>query len=151
MDPHPDFATSRPPRLAVLGTFHLTPLDPSVVDEDFAVVTASSAVLKGLFGDDWPVGLTLSENAIDLAWHEREFTSSRSFAWVVRDDQGTYLGCAYVYPDLGARGSGKVITWMRDGPDRVPLLTAFNDAFMDWIAAFLPTGGEYTLTTNIDF
>ncbi|WP_317260982.1 hypothetical protein [Rhodovulum sp. FJ3] len=151
MDPHPDFATSSPPRSAVLGTFHLTPLDPSVVDEDFAVVTGSSAVLKGLFGDDWPVGLTLSENAIDLAWHEREFTSSRSFAWVTRDGHGTYLGCAYVYPDLGTRGSGTVITWMRDRADRAALLTAFNDVFMAWIAAYLPAGGEYALTTNADF
>ena len=151
MDPHPDFATSRPPRSAVLGTFHLTPLDPSVVDEDFAVVTGSSAVLKGLFGDDWPVGLTLSENAIDLAWHEREFTSSRSFAWVIRDGLGTYLGCAYVYPDLGARGSGTVITWMRDRTDRAALLTAFNDVIMGWITAYLPAGGEYPLTTNVDF
>lgn len=150
MDPHPDFTTSRPPRSAVLGAFHLTPLDPSVVEEDFAVVTASRAVLQGLFGDDWPVGLTLAENAIDLAWHEREFTSGRSFAWVIRDGQGVYLGCAYVYPDIGARGAGKVVTWMRDGPDRMAMLTPFNGAFMDWIDPYLPVSGVYELVTNLD-
>ncbi|MCI5087050.1 MAG: hypothetical protein MRY67_14105, partial [Rhodovulum sp.] len=60
-------------------------------------------------------------------------------------------GCAYVYPDLGTRGSGTVITWMRDQVDRVPLLTVFNDVFMGWITAYLPAGGEYALTTNADF
>ena len=70
---------------------------------------------------------------------------------MIRDGLGTYLGCAYVYPDLGARGSGTVITWMRDRTDRAALLTAFNDVFMGWITAYLPAGGEYPLTTNVDF
>jgi hypothetical protein len=40
---------------------------------------------------------------------------------------------------------------MRDRADRAALLTAFNDVFMAWIAAHLPAGGAYTLTTNADF
>ena len=122
---------------------HPTPLAPAVVEEDFAAVTGSESVLVGLFGDDWPKGLTLEENAVDMGWHDREFTARRSFAWVIRDAAGTYLGCAYLYPDIGKTGSGEVVTWMCDTPDRLEQMALFNSAFRDWLAPFLPTG--YTL------
>ena len=152
MGPHPDLAGIAVPRAAVVGDFLLTPLDTSVVDEDFAVVRASSDVLCGLFEDlthaCWPDGLTLDDNALDLAWHDRDFTLMRSLSWVVRDAGGDYLGCAYVFPDPGARGTGRVFTWIRDRPDRLALLAGFNAAFARWLARTVPAAGAYPWTSN---
>jgi len=148
MDPHPDFAACELPREADLEGFRLTPLGPAVVDEDFEAVTASAGLLNGLFGDDWPLGLTLEENAIDLAWHEREFTSRRSFAWVVRDPKGTYVACAYLYPDLGQRGSAKVVAWVRAMDDRHAVATRLRVELETWLRPLMPDGIDLSWRTS---
>ena len=148
MQPHPDFADKAPPRSADLGAFRLTPLAPDAAEEDFAAVTRSAPVLRGLFGGNWPDGLTLAENRIDLAWHEREFTLSRSFSWILRDASGGYLGCAYVFPDPGARGRGLVFLWLAHSPDRLENLHRFQPLLADWLAPWLPVGGAYTWRIN---
>lgn len=148
MDPHPDFADCELPRQAALQGFRLTPLGPGVVGEDFEAVTASADLLEGLFGDDWPRGLTLEENAIDLAWHEREFTSRRSFAWVVRDPVGTYVACAYLYPALGQRGSAKVVAWVRAMDDRHAVATRLRAELETWLPPLLPDGIDLSWRTS---
>ncbi|MCV3271879.1 hypothetical protein [Roseobacter sinensis] len=148
MQPHPDFAGTALPREATFGPFRLSPLSVAQVDEDFKAVTASVRVLTGLFGDDWPKGLTRADNLIDMGWHEREFTALRSFAWIVRDTAGHYLGCAYLYPEIAVRGRGEVVTWMCDTPERLQHLAAFNAAFRDWLTPFLPQGYDLQWTTN---
>ena len=148
MKPHPDFADNAIPRTADLGGFRLTPLSPAQVDEDLDVVCASEAVLVGLSEGDWPRELTREENLVDLAWHEREFTARRSFAWIVRDTAGVYLGCAYLYPEIGARGRGTVVTWIRDMPERHALLPRLNTAFGHWIAGYLPADYRLAWASN---
>lgn len=148
MKPHPDFTTSVPPRRADLGICRLEPLAPDQAAEDFANVTASARVLHGLFGTDWPLGLTLAENRIDLAWHEREFTLGRSFSWILRDDTGTYLGYAYVCPGLGGRLIGDVYLWLADTPDRLPHLAAIRPQLADWLHSWLPAGARYDWHLN---
>ena len=129
---HPDFPVP-PPSHASVGGFDLEPLATAVVEEDFAVVTASAASLRGLFGNGWPDGLTLDDNHKDLAWHEREFAARRSFAWVLRDD-GRYAGCLYVFPRMGERGVVDVWFWLRsDGPDLRHRGDGFRAALVDWL------------------
>lgn len=140
MQPHPDFANSNVPAQADLPGFSLTPLSPNEVVEDYEAVMASCSVLQGLFGDDWPAGLTLEENAIDLAWHLREFTARRSFAWILRDPDGLYIGCVYVYPDIGTTGSAEIVTWIVDRPDRTALSAQVTPVLKDWFADVLPPG-----------
>jgi len=84
VDPHPDYTDVTFPRDFALVSYRLSSLAPEHVDEDFEAVMATAPLLTGLFGD-WPSGLTLESNLIDLAWHEREFTARRSFSWIVRD------------------------------------------------------------------
>jgi hypothetical protein len=91
MDPHPDFARVELPREAVLPEFRLSRLDAAVLDEDYAAVMETESDLRGFWGD-WPSGLTREEDALDLAWHDREFSLKRSFSWVVRDHDSRYLG-----------------------------------------------------------
>lgn len=148
MDPHPDFTDTTLPREADVGPFRLGPLGPAQAEEDFEVVTTSEAVLVGVFGSDWPKGLTLDENRVDMGWHDREFTAKRSFAWIVRDAEGAYLGCAYLYPDIGSTGRGQVVTWIRDMPERLEVLAAFNAVFADWLGPFLPEGYAVTWASN---
>ena len=148
MQPHPDLAGGVPPRSAELGAFRLTPLAPAFAEEDFEVVTGSARVLRGFFGTDWPDGLTLEDNRIDLAWHEREFTAARSLAWILRDAAGAYLGCAYVYPSPGERLRGDIYLWLADTPDRIARLAAFRSELADWLAPWLPPGARYDWHVN---
>ncbi|MBV6635439.1 MAG: hypothetical protein KI788_06010 [Mameliella sp.] len=127
---HPDFDPLR--RGATLGGFDLTPLSPAVVEEDFAAVTGSAHVLKGLFGD-WPDGLTLEENLWDMGWHDREFFEGRSFAWSLRDKDGVYIGCADFYPEMGRRGAVLGYVWIVDRPDRMALQAMVIDEMTNWL------------------
>ena len=55
--------------------------------KDYDAVISSVEHLKSTFSviseDDWPEGLTLEEDLIDLGWHQREFTLGFSFAYTV--------------------------------------------------------------------
>lgn len=148
MQPHPDLAGRMPPRSADLGLFRLSPLSPEHADEDFAVVTGSARVLRGFFGGGWPDGLTLAENRIDLAWHEREFTTCRSLSWILRDHADTYLGCAYVFPAPGERLRGAICLWLADMPDRLARLAAYQSRLGVWLHPWLPPGGRYDWHVN---
>lgn len=138
MTPHPDFAALEVPMYLTLGTYHLAILTGADVEVDFEAVTRSSPVLQGLFGLTWPVGLTLEDNLTDLHWHHREFTAKRSFAWVIRDGVGTYLGCAYLFPAIGTRGEGEAAYWMADTPDRLGHLESFGPLYTAWLNDILP-------------
>ncbi len=141
---HPDFAGAPLPRSAELPGFRLTPLTPAEVDEDFAAVIGSAHVLKGATGGTWPEGLTLDDNLYDLAWHDREFALDRSFAWIVRDPQGLYIGCAYLYPEMGRRGFANGFVWIVDRPDRLLMQDLLRAELDAWFAERLPQQIEIT-------
>ena len=148
MDVHPDFVDVELPRSFHLPTFYMSRLSPECLEEDFEAVMSSASVLKGLFGNEWPEGLTKEDNQIDLAWHEREFTLGRSFSWIVRgnhnqdagdrkagnqDTSSSYLGCAYLFPEQGRRGTAKVVTWIRRLPNRTKVLEHLKHEFKIWL------------------
>ncbi|MEM6303440.1 MAG: hypothetical protein AAF744_01895 [Pseudomonadota bacterium] len=139
MQPHPDFETVTLPRSLRLASCELTPLAPDFSQEDYDVVMEAAHLLSAGPGE-WPDGLTLAENAIDLAWHEREFTVKRSFSWILRDSAGAYLGCFYIYPAMGARGAAKVVLWVRARPDREALCRVLKEELEAWTAEALPAG-----------
>lgn len=147
MQPHPDFVGVVVPREASLGSYRLTPLTSAVVEEDYEAVMASASLLKGVFGD-WPVGLTLSANLTDLHWHDREFTTNRSFSWVIRDATGAYLGCAYLFPEIGTRGKAQGVAWIRDHPDRASLATDIFEAFVAWSKGVVPNSVMVSFSFN---
>ncbi|MEL6264323.1 MAG: hypothetical protein AAFR52_01535 [Pseudomonadota bacterium] len=131
MRPHPLFADREIPARQPLGPFVLTMLALDDLDEDFAAVTASEAALTGLMGGDWPAGLTLEDNRLDLAWHQREFIARRSFAWVIRDGAGAYLGCAYVSPHWTPLDAADAVYWFRTGAEaHAP---AFRTPWRAWL------------------
>jgi hypothetical protein len=148
MKPHPDFKMIEVPKMLTLGAYHLEILTGADVDEDFEAVTRSQSVLQGIFGPTWPEGLTLADNLTDLHWHHREFTAHRSFAWIIRDAVGTYIGCAYLFPEIDARDAGEAAYWMADAPDRLTHLTAFGPLYETWLKDLLAPSYALTLTNN---
>lgn len=144
MTPHPDFEPLNLPQSFDLGRFALAMLTAADLDDDYKSVMVSATVLVGLFGDTWPTDLTRAEDETDLHWHHREFLAKRSFAWVIRDELGTYIGCAYLFPDIATRGQGQAVYWMTDTATRLQQLREFGPLYIDWLTAQLPKG--YTLS-----
>lgn len=130
-EPHPDYAGHAIPQEVDLGGFRLTMLTAADLDDDMAAIGESAAELDGMFGNTWPRGLTRETDRIDLDRHHREFLSRHAFAWVIRDREGAYLGCAYVRPATGRPGAARVFHWMRTtAAARGP---AFAARFHDWL------------------
>ena len=147
MKPHPDFATTDFPRSFPLGDHHLTPLVHANVDEDFAAVMATAPLFGDFFGD-WPNGLTREDNLIDLAWHDREFTTKRSFSWIIRDAENAYVGCFYIFPEIGMRGKATAALWLCDIPDRHAVCRTIKAALDVWRVDHVPSDVALTWTTS---
>jgi hypothetical protein len=80
---------------------HLTAtiLNEEDVKEDLAAVNSSRETIRRTRGGSWPAAkLTEEANLGDLAWHAQEARDGGSFAYAVRNAQGEYVGCFYLYP-----------------------------------------------------
>ena len=79
------------------------PLIKDDLEDDLAAVNSSIDIIRKTRGGMWPEGpLDKEFDFEDLAWHQREFRDSSSFAYVVYNTSGMYIGCFYLYP-LGTR------------------------------------------------
>jgi hypothetical protein len=69
------------------------------------------------FGQAWgwpPTDLTLEQDLIDLASHQKEFQRRSSFAYAVMSlDETRLLGCVYVDPPEKAGDDAEVWLWVR--------------------------------------
>jgi len=96
----PDFTA--PTRLAYENIV-ITAITRADLEDDVAGINASLALINETRGGGWPTEPVTEEyNYVDLVWHELEFRDGTSFAYVVRDDHGGYIGCCYLYP-MGRR------------------------------------------------
>jgi hypothetical protein len=134
VEAHPDFAAARPPKRTLVGGLAMAPLCRADLEEDFAAVIRSSDLLRGLFAGDWPDGLIPEDDLLDLAWHEREFTLGRSFAWTLRLPDGAHAGCAYLFPRPGARGVGEAVFWLAADMATTERVAAFRAGFAAFLA-----------------
>ncbi len=133
MRPHPAFVNKTIPQEHPLGAFVLKMLTVDDLDRDFQAVTMSAADIRKKYpNNSWPEGLTRDGNLIDLAWHQREFQARRSFAWVIEDGSGTYLGCVYVFPSIAGEQTADIMQWWKTGV--VADHDDFEDRFSDWLA-----------------
>lgn len=106
-----DFAV---PQFLETGRFRLRMLTIHDLELDFAAVTSSTEHLQTIWNNDWPLGLTLEQNLIDLGWHQKEFQRRRSFAYtVVSPDESQVLGCVYIYPPSRTGFDAEVYLWAR--------------------------------------
>lgn len=73
------------------------------LEEDVRGINASIELIRRTRGGGWPTEeVTEDFDYVDLVWHEQEFREGTSFAYVLSDAHGTYLGCCYLYP-MGRR------------------------------------------------
>ena len=108
--------------------------------KDFDAVISSSVKLREVWpASDWPLGLTLEENLVDLGWHQREFTTRRSFAFtVVTLDETRVLGCVYINPTRKKNYDAEIYLWTRtaeketDPTDEQLLTTVENWVALEW-------------------
>lgn len=65
-----------------------------------AVMSSIDLIRRTRGGGKWPTPqLTIEDDLIDLAWHQREFESRSSFAYTVMNlDETECLGCVYIVP-----------------------------------------------------
>ena len=133
MKPHPLFKNYSIPAVHSLGELTLKALSINDLERDFSAVMASAADIKAANpGSSWPEGLTREKNLIDLAWHQREFEARRSFAWVIENIDGEYLGCLYVYPSIAGERSAEVVWWWRTGA--VVSRQSFRQHLLEWVS-----------------
>jgi len=124
----------------VTQDFRLRMLSVNDVVKDFEAVMASKANLQTLFpGGDWPEGLTLEANLVDLGWHQKEFQIRRSFTYtVVSLDGSKVLGCVYIHPTRKPGYDAEITFWARESDQSDPADRALEQAVRAWIAAEWP-------------
>jgi len=121
--------------------FILEPLTVKNLIIDYDAVMSSVKHLKGLMDneDNWPIGLTIEENLVDLGWHQREFTLRHSFAYSVLSlSKNLCLGCCYIYPTKGSEYGAQAFYWIREQYLFSGLETRLGLAFKTWLETDWP-------------
>ena len=85
--------------------------------KDYDAVMSSIDHLKGVFGpkSSWPSEeLTIEQDLVDLAWHQKEFEIKSSFTYTVMNPIETKcLGCIYINPTEKIGYDAEIIFWVR--------------------------------------
>ena len=120
--------------------FRLRMLTIHDVVKDYDAVMSSVDELKEIWPDsDWPQGLTLEKNLIDLGWHQREFLIRSSFAYtVVSLDETRVLGCVYINPTRKRGYDAEVYLWARETEIGVGLDASLYSAVKSWLTTEWP-------------
>ncbi len=133
--------------------FRLRMLTVNDVVKDFDAVTTSVEHLKNIWpGGNWPVGLTLEQNLIDLGWHQKEFQMRRSFAFtVVSLSEETVKGCVYIEPTRKSGYDAEIFLWARQSELANGLEARLYDAVEKWVAEEWPFENPAFPGRNIDW
>jgi hypothetical protein len=112
------------------------PLTIHDVVKDYDAVMSSRADLVGLFpGSDWPRDdLTLEQDLIDLAWHQKEFQIGSSYTYtVVSLDEARVLGCIYLFPPSDPENQADVTFWVRSDLLSSDLKAHLDENLRTWL------------------
>ena len=87
------------------------------VVKDYDAVMANRDTLWLQFGKCWgwpPEDLTLEQDLIDLAWHQKEGQLERSFSFaILAPDESRLLGCFYIDPQGKEVHDAELFLWVR--------------------------------------
>lgn len=111
------------------------------VEKDYAAVMESEERLRTIFepGGEWPFGLTLHQNTIELGWHQTEFQLRTSFAYtVVSPDEKQVLGCMYMYPTRKPGYDVEITMWVRQSEADTGLDEHLFETVENWVATSWP-------------
>jgi hypothetical protein len=116
----------------------LRPLTIHDVVKDYDAVMSSRPELRELFGpgSGWPAdSLTLEQDLIDLAWHQKEFDLRTSFTYtVVSLDGSQVLGCVYLMPPARPGIDAEVFHWVRSSELASGLDAHLAQRLQQWLA-----------------
>ena len=127
-----DFAV---PLTLETAEFRLRMLTVNDVVKDYDAVMSSEEHCHTIWpGGQWPAGLTLEQNLIDLGWHQKEFQTRRSFAYtVVAPDETRVLGCVYIEPTRKPGYDAEVYLWARQSELSSGLEERLYATVKDWL------------------
>jgi len=112
--------------------------------KDYDAVMTSRAELWDMFGpgSGWPADtLTLEQDIIDLAWHQKEFDIRGSFTYAVMSlDESRTLGCVYLFPPARADRDADVYYWVRSSELATGLEGHLSEHLRRWLASSWPFG-----------
>jgi hypothetical protein len=120
---------------------HLRPIRESDAAIDYPAVMESRDVLWATFGRAWgwpEADLTVDEDRIELARHEREIRDHQSFNYAVLDhDETRLLGCVYIDPATRVGADADVSWWLIAGAD-ARLAADLAEFVPEWLASSWP-------------
>ena len=119
----------------------LRPLTINDAVKDFDAVMSSETRLRTIFRPDgeWPLGLTLEQNIIEMGWHQTEFQFRTSFAYtVVSLDESSILGCMYIYPVRNPGYDVEITMWVRESEAKTGLDEHLFETVSNWIEESWP-------------
>lgn len=129
-----------PPGLLETEHFRIRPITIHDVVKDYDAVMTSREHLWGMFGDVWgwpPESLTLEEDLIDLAWHQKEGEIRSSFNFAVMSlDEKRLLGCVYI--DLSEKADAEIAFWVRKDELDTGLEETLEETVRKWISSEWP-------------
>jgi hypothetical protein len=138
-----DFAV---PERAEGPGFHLRSITVHDLARDYDAVMSSRSHLWARFGElwGWPAAdLSITQDLVDLGWHQKEFQLRRSFNdAVMAPDESRLLGCVYVDPPDEVPGEGgvdaEVWYWGRQDMLASGLEQRLDVFVRQWLAAAWP-------------
>jgi len=121
--------------------FKVRPITIHDVVKDYDAVMTSADRLRvrfPLWG--WPSDdMSLEDDLVDLAWHQKEAELRRSFNYaVLSPDESRLLGCVYIDPPDRQGSDAEVTLWVRVDEEGTGLEEALEGAVRAWIAAEWP-------------
>jgi len=109
---------------------------------DYDAVMTSRTRLWARFGPGWgwpAETLTLEDDLVDLAWHQKEFALRTSFAYTITTlDGARVLGCLYLFPSRRPDHDAEAYYWTRDSADGGIPEDRLDADFRRWLAASWP-------------
>ena len=122
------------------------------LEDDILGINESVPLIQRTRGGGWPNGPVERDfNFVDLVWHEQEFREGSSFSYVVRDADGKYMGCCYLYP-MGLRTELReellshdvdVSWWVTPAAYEAGKYRTLYAALREWATAEFPFSNPY--------
>ena len=135
-------ASFKVPTTLVTDSFCLRPLTIHDIVRDYDAVMTSQPELWQRFSEPWgwpAANLSLEQDLIDLAWHQKEAQRRQSFAYAVMNLEATQqVGCVYVDPPLNPGYEASVWYWVRTSELSSGLEEHLGGAIRQWIEADWP-------------
>jgi hypothetical protein len=130
------------PELVATDLFKIQVLSIHVAVKDYDAVMTSRKELWTRFGEIWgwpPEDLSLEQDMIDLAWHQKEFQLGNAFAYSVMSlDDRQLLGCVYIDPTEVNGFEAEVFYWVRTSELATGLEDDLGRFVRNWIGSAWP-------------